>query len=165
MLTAYTCITRPQRAISSESDCRPRSHAFDPGLVPYFCEFDNEIFSTISFSSFHLLKKGCVSYKQNYGHEHQTPGNYIGHAPRINFFFCRIAYMLTLPLSEGLHISFCGNVVSGNQSLQNPPCGGVYSQLRPISGTFYNSYQPCPGCVLVMHGTYILSLNMAVTST
>ena len=47
MLTAYTCITRPRRVISSESYCRSRSHELDSGLVPFFrCVYD-EIFSII----------------------------------------------------------------------------------------------------------------------
>ena len=62
-----------------------------------------------------------------------------------------------LPLSEGLHISFCGlyNVVSGNYSLQNSPgVGGSIARSRPISGTIIQ-FLPCPGCVLVMRGIYI----------
>ena len=43
MLTAYTYIIGPLRAISSESDCRSRSHEFDPTFVA----FDHEIVSTI----------------------------------------------------------------------------------------------------------------------
>ena len=40
--------------------------------------------------------------------------------------------MITLPLSEGEHVSFYGLyiVVSRNHSLQNPPGGEVYSQLK-----------------------------------
>ena len=43
-----------------------------------------------------------------------------------------------LPLSDGLHISFCGlcYVVSGNYSLQNSPWGrGSIASSMPISGT------------------------------
>ena len=44
-------------------------------------------------------------------------------------------YPLMLPLSEGLHISFCGlyNVVSGNHSVRNSPWGevGSIASARP----------------------------------
>ena len=44
-------------------------------------------------------------------------------------------YPLTLPLSEGLHIPFCGlyNVVSGIPSVQNSPWGevGSIASARP----------------------------------
>ena len=45
-------------------------------------------------------------------------------------------YMLTLPLSEGLHLLFCVlyNVVSENHSVQNSPWGGggYVASSRPI---------------------------------
>ena len=50
-------------------------------------------------------------------------------------------YPLTLPFSEGLHISFCGlyNVVSANHSVQNSPWwgSGVYSHRKAWRITFY----------------------------
>ena len=56
-----------------------------------------------------------------------------------NFVILQVTYVtycyrLTLPLSEGLYISFCGlyNVVSGNHSVQDSPGGGgTIASARP----------------------------------
>ena len=49
--------------------------------------------------------------------------------------YATLCYPLTLPLSEDLHISFCGlyNLVSGNHSVRNSPWGevGSIASARP----------------------------------
>ena len=83
-----------------------------------------------------------------------APGNYIGHAPRINFYFCCIAYTLRL-----LTYFICGlyNVVSGNHYLQNLPWGrGSIVSSRPISGTLIQ-FLPTMSWLRISYAWYIHS--------
>ena len=57
------------RAFGNVSDCRSRSHKFDPGPVPYFAEIDHEIISTTILLPSTDSEKVVAGYKGKYVHK------------------------------------------------------------------------------------------------